>query len=133
MALSRAKLYWMVPSWGAAAKELPVETQLLLLELEVGGACCASRSQRVDPKRSVSRGRSHIWPVLSALECANPQGDQRYGLLAPLIDRDSFRCSLRPPRRRLDQTDGVLLRVESGDESVRDNRFEGAVAITQAA
>lgn len=39
LALARAKLYWMVPCWGGpTAEQLPVETQLLLLELEASGA-----------------------------------------------------------------------------------------------
>lgn len=36
LALARVKLYWMCPAWGTAAEQLPVETQLALLELEVG-------------------------------------------------------------------------------------------------
>ncbi|PRW56188.1 raffinose synthase [Chlorella sorokiniana] len=83
LALARAKLYWMVPCCGGpAAEQLPVETQLLLLELEDGS----------------------------------------YGLLAPLIERDAFRASIRPPRPRRDQPGSVLLRLETGDESVKANR-----------
>ena len=39
LALARAKLYWMVPCWGGpGAEQVPVETQLLLLELEASGS-----------------------------------------------------------------------------------------------
>ena len=37
LALARCKLYWMAPAWGTSPWEVPVETQLLLFELEVGG------------------------------------------------------------------------------------------------
>jgi raffinose synthase len=33
LALARAKLYWMLPVWGTSTAEIPVETQMLLLEL----------------------------------------------------------------------------------------------------
>ncbi len=59
-----------------------------------------------------------------------PQDCAGYGLLAPLIDGDSFRASLRPPgsgrdRRRGDPPGSLLLRLESGDESVRSSSFAG--------
>eukprot|EP00873_Tetraselmis_striata_P002585 jgi/Tetstr1/422849/TSEL_013640.t1 len=37
LALARCKLWWMTPVWGRFAKEVPPETQFLLLELEHGG------------------------------------------------------------------------------------------------
>lgn len=63
LALARCKLYWMAPVWGRSAQEVPVETQLLLFELEVGELvpacplrpCCAclcaefKASQRLPP------------------------------------------------------------------------------------
>lgn len=54
-----------------------------------------------------------------------PVQDGSYGLLAPLIDCDSFRASIRPPRPRRDPPGSVLLRLESGDESVKANHFDG--------
>ena len=36
MALARAKLYWMLPAWGKSTAGIPVETQLMLLELNNG-------------------------------------------------------------------------------------------------
>lgn len=33
VALSRAKLYWLVPAWGCTSADIPVETQFLLLDL----------------------------------------------------------------------------------------------------
>ena len=56
--------------------------------------------------------------------CPLPQ-EGSYGLLAPLIEHDSFRASLRPPRPRRNPAGSLLLRLESGDESVKANRFEG--------
>ena len=53
------------------------------------------------------------------------QEGRGYGLLAPLIDRNAFRTSIRPPRRRRDPPGCLLLRIESGDESVRDTQFQG--------
>ncbi|KAK3261991.1 hypothetical protein CYMTET_29136 [Cymbomonas tetramitiformis] len=37
VACARCKLWWMTPSWGTAAKDIPPETQFLLLELAEGG------------------------------------------------------------------------------------------------
>lgn len=34
LALCKAKLFWQMPAWGASASELPVETTLLLADLE---------------------------------------------------------------------------------------------------
>lgn len=39
LALSRCKLWWMAPSWGEAAEEVPPETQAVALK--VGALCCA--------------------------------------------------------------------------------------------
>eukprot|EP00887_Chlorella_sp_A99_P005610 scaffold1.g5610.t1 len=36
LACARNKLWWMTPEWGATARELPPETQFLLLELDDG-------------------------------------------------------------------------------------------------
>lgn len=53
------------------------------------------------------------------------QDGKGFGLLAPLIDRNTFRTSIRPPRPRRDAAGSLLLRVESGATSVKDNSFEG--------
>lgn len=37
LACARNKMWWMTPEWGTTAKELPPETQFLLLELDDGG------------------------------------------------------------------------------------------------
>uniref|UniRef100_A0A061S594 galactinol--sucrose galactosyltransferase n=1 Tax=Tetraselmis sp. GSL018 TaxID=582737 RepID=A0A061S594_9CHLO len=37
LALARCKLWWMTPAWGSTAKDVPPETQFLLLELAEGG------------------------------------------------------------------------------------------------
>ena len=128
MALSRAKLYWMLPCWGppqphvsrrttypppipqdptqgeppnseelfpSPSSDVPVETQLLLLELQV---------------------------------------DQEYALLLPLIDTATmFRCSLRPattwakiPSPRASHG-SLIIRMESGDEAIRNSTITNAL------
>ena len=37
LACARCKLWWMTPSWGTKAGDLPPETQFVLLELQAGG------------------------------------------------------------------------------------------------
>ena len=37
LACARIKIYWMAPEWGSAAKDLPPETQFLLLQLTPSG------------------------------------------------------------------------------------------------
>jgi raffinose synthase len=49
----------MTPEWGSAAKDLPPETQFLLLQLSPSGP---------------------------------------YAVILPLIDSDTYRATLRPPR-----------------------------------
>ena len=58
LACARNKLWWMTPEWGVSGRELPPETQFLLMELEGG----------------------------------------EYVIMLPLIDSDTFRGTLRPPR-----------------------------------
>ena len=58
LACARCKLWWMTPEWGNRAKDMPPETQFLLLELEEGA----------------------------------------YAIMLPLIDSNTFRATLRPPR-----------------------------------
>lgn len=58
LACARNKMWWMTPEWGVSGRELPPETQFLLLEL----------------------------------------ADGSYAILLPLIDNDTFRGTIRPPR-----------------------------------
>lgn len=37
LACARCRLWWMTPSWGTKAGDLPPETQFVLVELEHGG------------------------------------------------------------------------------------------------
>jgi raffinose synthase len=37
LACARIKIYWMTPEWGCSAKDLPPETQFLLLQLSPSG------------------------------------------------------------------------------------------------
>lgn len=69
LALSKAKQYWMVPAWGSSAAEVPIETQLLLLEA-----------------------------AGELAEEGQGAGEAVYALLLPLIDGNRFRGSLRPAR-----------------------------------
>lgn len=126
----------MVPCWGGPdAEQLPVETQLLLLELQASGAggcmktaeaaACASLCASAHPRRCLPPA-SHISPPSPTHHLhPKPAQDGSYGLLAPLIDGDSFRASIRPPRPRRDPPGSVLLRLESGDESAKAKHFGG--------
>jgi hypothetical protein len=59
MCCARKKLWWMAPEWGTSVRQLPPETQFLLLELDDG---------------------------------------VNYAIVLPLIDNNTFRSTLRPPR-----------------------------------
>jgi raffinose synthase len=53
-----------------------------------------------------------------------------HALLLPLIERNAFRASLRPPAPGQRTPRGVVLaRVESGDESVKANTFSSVVYV----
>ena len=60
LACARCKLWWMTPEWGTRARQVPPETQFMLLEVAEGG------------------------PYVIAL---------------PLIDNNTFRGTLRGPKR----------------------------------
>ena len=110
LALSRAKLYWMVPQWGASAEQVPVETQLLLLELEV-----RQRRPRQLPCPAVEPGlaglrllhRSNIFASVAASSGFRQSAGRRW--LRPAGAPDRPRClphlaapaaPPRPPRRQ---------------------------------
>lgn len=90
MALSRAKLYWMVPSWGSAAGELPVETQLLLLELEVGWGGCPLGFYQTDCRLATS-------PLMHPSPClaCRATSDSACWRLSSTATRSDARCAPR--------------------------------------
>ena len=49
-----------------------------------------------------------------------------YACLIPLIDKDTFRATLRPPAYGAANT---FIRVESGDESVLASKWDGVLLI----
>lgn len=95
LACARNKMWWMTPEWGVSGRELPPETQFLLLEL----------------------------------------ADGSYAILLPLIDNDTFRGTIRPPRNSADNgssgngSDTMYLRMESGDEAVLGERWPHALLL----
>jgi raffinose synthase len=111
VALARIKRWWMAPTFPAGADDVPVETQLLLVELPPDGIADDDADGAV---RSAA-------------------ADRRYAVVLPLIDYDSgFRATLfgadggAPAARG----SGVLAaRVESGDPSVRAARVHGALFV----
>jgi hypothetical protein len=102
LALGRTSLWWMTPAWGAAAADVPPETQFLLVEV---------------------RG------ALDGEESAAAAGPV-YALFLPLIDAGAFRATLGPPpggRAAGPRTLG--LRVESGAADVAAASFAGALLV----
>ena len=103
---ARCKLWWMTPEWGSSARDLTPETQFLLTEVREGGP---------------------------------------YAILLPLIDRGVYRATIRPPKycpRCMARVMGgrcdrcrhfgdqeVILRVESGDENVKGNKFNSILYV----
>ncbi len=55
--------------------------------------------------------------------------DGPYVVLLPLINKGTFRATLRPPRKGIDGAHGVRLRVESGDASVKETKWERALYV----
>lgn len=55
--------------------------------------------------------------------------DGPYVLLLPLIDSDTYRATLRPPRKGLDGCHSLRLRIESGDASVMASKWERALYV----
>ena len=50
--------------------------------------------------------------------------DGPYVVILPLIDSGTFRATLRPPRKGIDQGNDLRLRIESGDASVKATKWE---------
>lgn len=95
LACARNKLWWMTPEWGVRGRDLPPETQFLLMELDTG----------------------------------------EYVIMLPLIDADTFRGTLRPPRNsgpnglNPNGSDLMYLRMESGDDAVLGTRWPHALLL----
>jgi hypothetical protein len=72
LACARCKLWWMTPEWVNTTRNMPPETQFVLVDLGAEQQAGASSSD-------------------------GAQEDGPYALLLPLID-DDFRATLRSPR-----------------------------------
>ncbi|KAL0042463.1 hypothetical protein WJX79_000575 [Trebouxia sp. C0005] len=55
--------------------------------------------------------------------------DGPYVVLLPLIDKGTFRATLRPPRMGLDGAHDLRIRIESGDASVKESKWERALYV----
>jgi len=91
LAHSRIKRWWMAPSFPATADDVPVETQMLLLEVP-----------RPRPRRALWGEEDHAY-AQAALAMGEGggegagagEGEKTYALVAPLIDVDrGFRATL---------------------------------------
>lgn len=72
----------MIPAWGSTAGQVPVETQLLLLELGGEGES--------EGQEGTGEGSAEV--------AGGGAGRRLYAVLLPLIEDDRFRTSLRPAR-----------------------------------
>jgi hypothetical protein len=112
LALARTSLWWMTPAWGAAAADVPPETQFLLVEVRRPPGALDSSSDSADGEE----GAAAAGPV--------------YALLLPLIDAGAFRATLGPPPGgRAAGPHALGLRVESGAADVAAASFAGALLV----
>jgi hypothetical protein len=150
---SRIKRWWMAPNFLNSADDVPVETQLMLLEIDPSLPFEAPASFT-----GSGLGHSHVHPHAhsihtvkvgvanelrklkipfvpaddSAQSSARKTAGKKYAVIAPLIDFDrGFRVTLyggkeggAPAGRGL-----LAARLESGDPSVRTDRVENALYV----
>lgn len=116
MALSRAKLYWMLPAWG------PPQPHVSQRNTYPSPFSPSSE----EPNREIFSTPSYDIPVETQLLLLELHEDQEYALLLPLIDNATgFRCSLRPASP---QSNGAMVvRMESGDEAIRTSTVTHAI------
>jgi len=115
LALSRIKRWWMAPNFCSSVHEVPVETQLLLIELPSSSS--SSSSQTFD----------------DSLGSNNSEGKQ-YAVIAPLIDFESgFRVTLFGGREGGNSQQiakgNLAARVESGDPLVLSSFVESGLYV----
>ena len=136
---SRIKRWWMAPSFGSSADDVPVETQLFLLELK------RNSRRPADAGPCWDRPGSNNVPVGNGSgpppavpdqgrkggEQTEEEGQKVYVLIAPLIDYSSgFRVSLFGKEGGRPAGDGMLAaRAESGCPDVKTSTVLDALYI----
>ena len=96
LALGRTSLWWMTPAWGTAAREVPEETQFLLLELP-GEQLQLQPQQKQGGNGNVTSSNGNSNGCGSSSSSSSRHGTS-YALLLPLIDSGAFRATLRSER-----------------------------------
>ncbi|KAL4419946.1 hypothetical protein ABPG75_007044 [Micractinium tetrahymenae] len=139
LALSKTSLWWMSPRWGAAALQVPVETQFLLLELDQPRQEPSHRGHTTpEPGASASSAEgSTSGGAVSGEESGGrsrprtpgPAAPAGYALMLPLIDSGRFRATLRPPKGRAIPKDSLCLRLESGSPAVAATAWPSALLV----
>jgi hypothetical protein len=103
MALARAKLYWMLPLWGKTTENVPIETQLLLLELNPN-------------ENSEEKEYAILLPLIDSTT------GFRCSLRPP--------SSALPTVSTEDSSTMAIVRMESGDEAVKTTSVANALYCT---
>jgi len=102
LALARAKLYWMLPVWGNFTAEIPIETQLLLLELN---------------NESKEKEYAILLPLI----------DTQSGFRCSLRPSSS---AILTQNTTTDTSLSMIVRMESGDEAVKTTAVSNAIYTT---
>lgn len=111
---SRIKRWWMAPSFHSSASTIPVESQLLLIEID------SSASDAFYKLPSINNQQNHVsFP------------SKKYAVIAPLIDFDTgFRVTLFGSQGGPAAADGNLaVRLESGDDDIKASVIRDALYI----
>lgn len=126
LSLSRIKRWWMAPSFGSSADDVPVETQMLLLEIGKGAG---------GPGSTITNALTSLTSLFG--KESQVLSNKEYALLVPLIDFGSgFRGTLfgNPAARsdlRVGDGEGWLaLRMESGDAAVKSSSMRNALYVS---
>ena len=119
---SRIKRWWMAPSFHQNPDTIPVETQLMLVELD---SISSSQPKILNAFAQVTQKTSEIFGIKSVF----PQ--KHYALIAPLIDfKRGFRVTLFGKEGGQPAGNGaVAARVESGDPFVQTAYVNDAIYI----
>lgn len=116
LAHSRIKRWWMAPSFGESSNDVPVETQLMLLELP-----------------QYSSTKSTISSIITGMSSVTVEDmvTKRYAIIAPLIDFDrSFRTTLFGREGGVPASKSLLAaRCESGDPAVQSAVIDNALFV----
>lgn len=111
---SRIKRWWMAPSFHSSASTIPVETQLLLVELD------SSASDAFSKLSSSILKTNYAFP------------SKKYAIIAPLIDFDTgFRVTLYGSEGGpAASNNNLAIRLESGDDDIKASMIRDALYIS---